>query len=214
MSIRVCIVEDDREIRQLISELIVDSGHFEFVGGFDTAEDIIRAFNALQPDVVIIDIQLPGRSGIDCIRELKLKHPQTQFLVLTIFEDNDRVFDALLAGATGYLLKNSDMNNIVESILSIHKGESPMSGVIARKLVNNLNNRRQSSAYADMLTERERQIVDLLARGFRYKDIAEKVFISVETVRTHIRNIYEKLQVNSRTEAVNVIYPVKDIKSS
>lgn len=214
MSIRVCIVEDDREIRQLISELIVDSGYFEFVGGFDTAEDIIRAYSALQPDVVIIDIQLPGRSGIDCIRELKLKHPQTQFLVLTIFEDNDRVFDALLAGATGYLLKNSDMNNIVESILSIHKGESPMSGVIARKLVNNLNNRRQSSAYADMLTERERQIVDLLARGFRYKDIAEKVFISVETVRTHIRNIYEKLQVNSRTEAVNVIYPDKDIKPS
>lgn len=206
MSIRVCLVEDDREIRQLLSDLILESDKFDFLGGFETAEDLMRAFQKLQPDVVIMDLQLPGRSGTECIRELKLKRPDTQFLVCTVFEDNERVYDALLAGATGYMLKSSDSLRIIDAISSVYKGESPMSGVIARKVIDNFTSRKKSSEYAEKLTEREREIVELLSRGYRYKEIAAQLGLSTETVRTHIRNVYEKLQVGTRTEAINKIY--------
>src|SRR5688572_4386125 len=174
MTLRVCLVEDDREIRQLLSDLILESGQFDFLGGFETAEDLMRAFQKLQPDVVLMDLQLPGRSGIECIRELKLKRPETQFLVCTVFEDNERVYDALLAGATGYMLKSSDSQKIIEAISSVFKGESPMSGVIARKVIENFTMRKKAPEYVDKLTEREREIVDFLARGYRYKEIASQ----------------------------------------
>jgi DNA-binding NarL/FixJ family response regulator len=206
MAIKVCLVEDDREIRQLISDMIVAEGHFDFLGGFDTAEDMIRVFGKLQPDVVLMDLQLPGRNGIECIRELKLHRPTTQFLVYTVFEDNEKVYEALLAGATGYLLKSSDIRNVAEAITSVHKGESPMSGVIARKVIENLTQRRRSKEFTELLTERERQILEFLSRGFRYKEIAAELHLSTETVRTHIRNVYEKLQVGTRTDAINKIY--------
>lgn len=206
MAIKVCLVEDDREIRQLISEMIVVSDQFDFLGGFDTAEDLIRVFDKLNPNVVLMDLQLPGRNGIECIRELKLKKPQTQFLVYTVFEDNEKVYDALLAGATGYLLKSSDIRNVVDAILSVYRGESPMSGVIARKVIENLTSRKKSKEYTEKLTERERQILEFLAKGFRYKEIASELNISTETVRTHIRNIYEKLQVGNRMDAVNKVF--------
>ncbi|MBS3913758.1 MAG: response regulator transcription factor [Bacteroidetes bacterium] len=206
MAIGVCIVEDDREIRELLSDLVLASGQFDFLGGFETAEDLMRAFRKLQPDVVLMDLQLPGRSGIECIRELKLKRPETQFLVCTVFEDNERVYEALLAGATGYMLKSSDGNSLIEAISSVHRGESPMTGVIARKVIENFTKRKPSVDYAEKLTEREREIVEYLSRGFRYKEIASQLGLSTETVRTHIRNVYEKLQVGTRTEAINKIY--------
>lgn len=206
MAVRVCLVEDDREIRQLISDLILVSGQFEFLGGFDTAEDLIRVFDKLRPDVVLMDLQLPGRNGIECIRELKLKAPEVQFLVCTVFDDNERVFDALMAGATGYMLKSGDSSNIVDAIQSVYRGESPMSGVIARKVIDRFSARKRSADYNEKLTERERQIVEYLAKGFRYKEIAAELNLSIETVRTHIRNVYEKLQVGTRIEAINKIY--------
>lgn len=206
MPLKVCLVEDDREIRQLMSDLVVAAGEFDFLGGFETAEDLMRVFDKLQPDVVLMDLQLPGRNGTECIRELKIQRPETQFLVCTVFEDNERIYDALLAGATGYLLKSSDSGNIVHAIHSVSRGESPMSGVIARKVIENFTSRKKAKDYYDLLTEREREIIEHLSKGYRYKEIAAKLNLSTETVRTHIRNVYEKLQVGTRTEAINKIY--------
>lgn len=206
MPIKICLVEDDREIRQLMSDMVLVSGEFDFLGGFETAEDLIRVFEKLNPDVVLMDLQLPGRTGTECIRELKIKRPQTQFLVCTVFEDNENIYDALLAGATGYLLKSSDSNNIIDAIHSVNRGESPMSGVIARKVIENFTIRKKNQDYFHLLTEREREIIEHLSKGFRYKEIATHLNLSTETVRTHIRNVYEKLQVGTRTEALNKIF--------
>lgn len=206
MPVKVCLVEDDRDIREMMTELVMQSDQCEVCGSFETAEELLKNVVALMPDVVLTDLQLPGRSGIDLIRELKLKYPKMQFLVCTVFEDNEKIYDALCAGATGYLLKSADARNIVENILGVYRGESPMSGTIARKVIENFYQRKKTSSYSDLLTEREREIVEYLSKGYRYKEIAAETNISVETVRTHIRNIYEKLQVNTRTEALNRVF--------
>lgn len=205
MAVKVCLVEDDEAIREMMTDLVRRSEHCTVLGSYATAEELMK-HSGTMPDVVLTDLQLPGRSGVDMIREMKVRFPEMQFLVCTIFEDNERIYDALIAGATGYLLKSSDAGNIVENILSVYKGESPMSGTIARKVIENLYHRKKNTQYSDLLTERERGILEYLSRGYRYKEIAAESNISVETVRTHIRNIYEKLQVNSRTAALNRVY--------
>jgi DNA-binding NarL/FixJ family response regulator len=140
------------------------------------------------------------------VKELKIKYPETQFLICSVFEDNDNIFDALCAGATGYMLKSTDLNKLIQSIVEVNRGESPMSGSIARKVIGIFQNRKTSDEYLKLLSEREREILDFLARGLRYKEIASRINVSIETVRTHIRNIYEKLQVSSRTDALNKVF--------
>jgi DNA-binding NarL/FixJ family response regulator len=206
MPIRICIVEDDPIIREGLVEVIRNSENCNLLDAFETAEELMAQFRALQPEVVLMDIQLPGRSGIECVSELKAKYPKTQFLIISVFEDNENIFDALCAGATGYLLKSNDSQKLVQSINEIYRGESPMSGTIARKVIGSFQHTKKSSDYFNILSEREREILDYLSRGFRYKEIASRISLSTETVRTHIHNIYGKLQVSSRTDALNKVF--------
>ena len=206
MPIRICIVEDDPIIREGLVEVIRNSENCNLLDAFETAEELMAQFRALQPEVVLMDIQLPGRSGIECVSELKAKYPKTQILIISVFEDNENIFDALCAGATGYLLKSNDSQKLVQSINEIYRGESPMSGTIARKVIGSFQYTKKSSDYFNILSEREREILDYLSRGFRYKEIASRISLSTETVRTHIHNIYGKLQVSSRTDALNKVF--------
>ena len=202
MPIRVAIVEDLDEIRNGLAYLIGASDGFDCVATFTNAEDALRELPRLRPDTVLMDVGLPGMSGIACIRELKQDVPDIQFMMLTVFEDDETIFQSLQAGATGYILKKTPPAKILESLKDLHDGGSPMSGEIARKVVQAFQKMGQSKKEVENLTAREQEILSYLAKGYRYKEIAEALFVSVETVRTHIRNIYEKLQVRSRTEAV------------
>lgn len=204
--INVGIIEDEKEIRQSLELLISGSEGFVCKHSFSNAEDAIKALPALKLDVVLTDINLPGKSGIDCIRELKPVCPDTHFLICTTFEDSESVFSALKAGATGYLTKTIRPSKLLDSIVDVYNGGSPMSSHIARKVVTSFKVSDVNPELAK-LTNREKEILDLLSKGLRYKEIADKIFLSTETVRTHIRNIYEKLQVNSRIEAVNKVFP-------
>lgn len=205
MKIRVAIIEDEIEIRQSLSLIIDGSEGFECKNCFSNAEDAIESIPKLELDVVLTDINLPGKSGIECISELKPKCPNINFLICTSFEDSETVFKALKAGASGYLTKTTQPSKLLDSIVEIYNGGSPMSSHIARKVVSSFN-QVQASTDLEKLTSREKEILELLSKGLRYKEIADKLFLSTETVRTHIRNIYEKLQVNSRTDALNMVY--------
>lgn len=203
--IRVAIVEDIQEIREGISYLINTAEGFECLLQFENAEDALKALSDSPVDVVLMDIHLPGMSGIECVEKLKAQHPSMQFLMCTVYEDDDFVFDALQKGATGYLLKKTPAAKIIEAIEEIHNGGSPMSASIARRVIESFR-KSSSNPWLELLTQRERELLELLSKGFRYKEIAAQLFLSTETVRTHIRNIYQKLQVQSRTEALNKIY--------
>lgn len=162
----------------------------------------LRAFPPLTPDVVLMDIKLPGMSGIECVLRLKQLLPTVQVLMLTTYEDSDLIFNSLRAGASGYLLKKTHPAEILQAIGQVHDGGSPMSVHVARKLVNHFQQIPQPALEVEQLTPREREILDLLAKGYRYKEIVDHLNISLSTVRTHIRAVYEKLHVQSRTEAV------------
>lgn len=205
MEIKVAIIEDNPEIRDNL-ELLLSSDGFVCLKAFENAEDAIREMPDLNPDVAIVDVHLPKLSGIECITALKAICLSTQFLIFTIFEDDDTVFNALKAGATGYLLKNTPPDKLLSSIVEIYQGGSPMTGKIARKIIQSFSASQSSGSELSQLTQRENEILLHLSKGYRYKEIAVKLFISTETVRTHIRNIYEKLQVESRTEALNKYY--------
>jgi DNA-binding NarL/FixJ family response regulator len=207
MSIRFCIVEDDELIREGFTQVLSNADGLEFIASYSSAEAFMKDIRTSRPDVVLMDIQLPGRSGIECVLEMKSKYPAIQFLICSVFDDNDNIYDALCAGATGYLLKSCNADQLVNSIFEIHRGESPMSGTIARKVIANFHGSKKANEYLELLSEREREILELLSRGFRYKEIADKLSLSVETIRTHIRNIYLKLQVSSRTDAINKVFP-------
>lgn len=203
MKIKVGIVEDEKQIRESLMILINGSEGFSCIHGYESAEAAIADIPNQDIDVVLMDIHLPGIDGIGCITNLKPKCPAIQFLMCTSFEDTDSVFRALKAGATGYLTKTTQPSKILDAIVEVYKGGSPMSSHIARKVVATFQSGTQESTELQKLTEREKEILYLLSDGLRYKEIADKLFLSTETVRTHIRNIYEKLQVNSRTEALN-----------
>lgn len=203
----VAIVEDDPEIRELMKDLIPLAGDIECVHDFERAEDFMKKFRDMIVDVVLMDITLPGIDGIQCVRESKAKRPEVQFLMCTSHNDAGRTFDSLCAGATGYLLKNSTPEQIFQAIRDIHQGGSPMSSEIARMVVNSFPNKKQDQSILEMLTTREQEIIHELAKGYSYKEIATKLLISIETVRTYLRKIYEKLQVNSKMEAVNKVFP-------
>lgn len=200
MSIRVSIIEDDAALRQAILESIAGDPRFLIVGDYASAEAAIKQLPQDAPDVVLSDINLPGLSGIDCVRKLKPRMPKTQFVMLTVYEDPERIFQALAAGATGYLVKRASRGELLEAISSVHRGESPMSSGIARKVVASFQ--RVEPTEADKLSPREKQVIELLAQGFLYKEIADQLQLSIPTVNGYIRSIYEKLQVHSRSQAV------------
>lgn len=206
--ITVAIVEDDKEISAHLQEIVNNVDDFTLVGAFGSVELFEKKISELLPDVVLLDIGLPGKSGMDFLPEAKKLSASSQFLMCTVFDDEEKIFECLKRGATGYIVKSSSPDAIVAAIRDIAGGGSPMSATIARKVVGAFRGTQQS-AELEQLTAREREILLLLDQGLRYKEIAEKIFLSVETVRTHIRNIYIKLQVQSRTEALNKLHPKK-----
>ncbi len=207
MPIRVAIVEDDVELRRSFEEAITQAGDLVLVGSYGHAEGFVQRPEGLDGlDVVLMDIQLPGISGIDCITDRKPRNERVQYLVITVFEDNTNLLNALCAGATGYLLKTATGAELADAVRSIHAGGSPMSMAIARMLVNTVPRKKTNTTLLGSLTPRERDMLDLLAEGYRYKEIADKLDLSIETVRTYIRSVYTKLQVHSRTEALNKLY--------
>lgn len=199
--INVAIVEDIDEIRFGLATLISGSPGFKCVGTYATAEEALAAIPRHRVDVVLMDIELPGMSGIECIRKLKAKMPDLQIMMLTVFEDEEKIFQSLRAGASSYLLKKTPPAKLLEAIEELHRGGSPMSAGVARKVVHAFQHQQDSPDETQNLSAREKEILSLLARGYRYKEIADALFISVETVRTHLHRIYEKLHVRSRTEA-------------
>lgn len=206
MSINVSVVEDIKEIREGLCALINGSEGFKCKSCFPNAESALKEIMDDEPDVILMDIGLPGMSGIDCIRKLKSKDQEIQIIVLTVYEDDDHIFEAIIAGASGYLLKKTPPAKLLEAIQDIRNGGSPMSGQIARKVISTFQSINRSSNETVNLTLREQEILSNLAKGYRYKEIADKLYISIETVRTHLRNIYEKLHVRSRTEATLKFY--------
>ncbi|HJS53102.1 MAG TPA: response regulator transcription factor [Chitinophagaceae bacterium] len=203
MGITLAIVEDLDEVRDGLKNFISLSQDFKVLDTFKTAEEAAYDLPKLKPDIVIMDINLPGMNGIECIREIKGKIPNTQFMMFTVYENDEKVFEALKAGASGYLLKNTGLVQLIESLKELHNGGSPMSSNIARKLVTLFRNEQKERTNLDVLSNRENEILQLLAKGLLYKEIAEQLSISVSTVRQHIHHIYEKLHVQNRTEAIN-----------
>lgn len=201
----IVIIEDDEAIRNYLIALIAGSGEFNLTAAFSNAEEAAIFFEkdlGNHVDLLLSDIQLPGKSGIDFIGWLKPLRPDIQCMVLSVYDDADRVFKALKAGASGYILKNTPANKLIEALQDLQKGGSPMSSQIARKVVTAF---QQDIPYADpqeTLSLREKEVLEWLSKGFSYKEIAAKLFISIETVRTHIRNIYEKLHAQNRAEAL------------
>ncbi|MBX3163042.1 MAG: response regulator transcription factor [Bacteroidetes bacterium] len=203
--ITVGIIEDEKEISESMRTLINGSEGFSCLHTFGSAEEAIKKLPDLNLNVVLTDIHLPGKTGIEAVTELKPKCPATQFLICTSYEDSDSVFKALQSGATGYLTKTTQPSKLLDAIIDVYKGGSPMSSNIARKIVSSFQITEKSAEY-EKLSPREQEILDLLSKGLRYKEIADKISLGTETVRTHIRNMYHKLQVNSRTEALNKVY--------
>lgn len=201
----IVIIEDDEKIRNYLGALLAGSGEFNLKASFIGAEEAIEYFAAgLGNDIelVLTDLQLPGKSGIEFIGWLKPSRPDIQFMVLSVYDDADRVFKALQAGATGYVLKNTSSNKLIESLIDLRKGGSPMSSQIARKVVMAFH---QQTAYVDAkdsLSDRENEVLAWLSKGYSYQEIADHLFIAIDTVRTHIRNLYEKLQVRNKREAL------------
>ena len=203
MSISLSIVEDLDEVREGLKQFISLNPEFKVLDTFKTAEEALYDIPRLQPDIVIMDINLPGMNGIDCIREIKNKVPRTQFMMFTVYENDEKVFEALKAGASGYLLKNTGLVQLIEALQELHNGGSPMSANIARKLVTVFREKENSEIPVEALSKRETEILQLLSKGLLYKEIADQLSISTSTVRQHIHKIYEKLHVQNRTEAIN-----------
>ena len=206
MSISIAIVEDLDEVRDGLKNFISLSTDFIIVGAYKTGEEACSQLPGVAADIVIMDINLPGINGIECIRQVKDKSPSTQFMMFTVYENDEKVFEALKAGASGYLLKNTGLLQIVESVKELYEGGSPMSANIARKLVNAFHQSSKDTSPIDILSNRENEILQLLAKGLLYKEIADQLQISTGTVRQHIHNIYEKLHVQNRTEAINKLF--------
>lgn len=198
----IVIVEDDDALREAIGELIGSSGHWKLVANFRDAEEALEAIPTLSPRVVLMDIQLPGMSGIECVARLMESSPSLLVMMVTVYDNNDRIFDALAAGASGYLLKRDVTKKLLESLDELLAGGSPMSGVIARKVVKHFKKEPVPLEVDVKLTPRESEILDLLVKGHLYKEIAEECGIGVETVSSHLQNVYKKLHVRTRTEAV------------
>jgi DNA-binding NarL/FixJ family response regulator len=209
--ISVCIVDDNNELRAALEEIISMSDGYKCAGTMSTADDAIRKLPLLKPDVVLMDINLgSGDTGIDCVRELKPIMPSTNFMMCTVYEEDEKIFEALNAGASGYILKKTAPGKLLEAIRELYQGGAPMSSQIARKVVAAFQKHTTTTGTTEnelaTLSNREKEILELLSRGLMYKEIAAALFISQETVRKHVYHVYEKLHVGNRVEAVNKFY--------
>lgn len=202
MPINVAIVEDNRGTRESLKELLGRARGLCCVGAHPNGEEALQRIPGERPDVVLMDINLPGISGIECVARLKAQSPTIQVLMLTTYEESDLIFDSLRSGASGYLLKNMVPAELIQAIEQVHAGGAPMSMQIARKVVAHFQKIKQPSSEMEKLTKREQEILALLARGYLYKEIGDQLGISLSTVRAHLHTVYEKLHVQSRTEAV------------
>ena len=209
MPIPISIVEDNDKLRGTLAKVIGRAEGFRFVSDYSNAEDALADLPKVKPEVVLMDINLPGMNGVECVRKLKALLPQVQVMMLTVYEDTESIFNALAAGANGYLLKRTPTKELIDAIREVHRGGSPMTTNIARLVVQSFQKPVPAPATGGApggdlaeLSEREQQVLDLLAQGLIYKEIADKLNIGYETVHTYIRRIYEKLQVRTRTEAV------------
>ena len=201
--ITVCIVEDLEDIRHGLAAIINMTDGYKVLRTFPNAEEAVEQLSLLQPDIVVMDINLPGMSGIECIRRLHEKNRSIQFMMFTIYENSDIVFEALKVGATGYILKNSSPTKIIESLKELYQGGSPMNPEIAKKLV------MRFQTFSDNeynLTPKEQKIPELMSKGYLYKEIAGELNNTVNTIKQHIRHIYEKLHVQNKAEAINKMY--------
>lgn len=202
MATSVSIVEDNDQLRATLARVIGRAEGFRCLGQYASAEEALKALPTDRPEVVLMDINLPGMNGVECVRQLKPLLPDTQVIMLTVYEDTENIFNALAAGAAGYLLKRTPREELLAAIRDVCRGGSPMTTHIARKVVQSFQKGGASTQPTENLSAREQEVLDLLSQGFLYKEIAEKLGISYETVHTYIRRIYEKLQVRTRTEAV------------
>lgn len=209
--ITVAVVEDREQYRQAIERIFAQKPDLKLVGMYTSAENLLEFVPVkLKPDIILMDIELPGITGVEAVEILQTANPEIEIIILTIYEDNENVFNALRAGALGYILKTASADEIYNAIVELKDGGSPMSDGIARKVARffreyhlpPLKETRHSSPKEALLSPREKEVMDLLAKGYRYKEIADTLFIAQETVRKHIHNIYKKLQVSSRTEAI------------
>lgn len=213
MVISVVIVEDNHDIRQALEQIIGMDDGFKLVGSCVNGEEAMIRIPKLNPDIVLIDINLGGISGIECVRSLKERYPEMLFMMCTVLEENDKIFEALTAGASGYILKKTAPAKLLEAIRELSEGGAPMSSQIARKIVSAFQDKSiDHTPYStntdslDLLSKREKEILEFLAKGLLYKEIAEQILISAETVKKHVYHIYEKLHVTNRIEAVNRYY--------
>jgi DNA-binding NarL/FixJ family response regulator len=202
MPITVSIVEDNEQLRATLARVLNRSEGLKCLSHYADAESALQGLPKDRPQVVLMDINLPGMNGVECVRKLKSLAPATQVVMLTVYEDTENIFNALAAGAAGYLLKRTKTAELLDAIREVHSGGSPMTTHIARKVTQSFQRAGPSSKPTENLSEREQEVLDCLSHGFLYKEIAEKLGISYETVHTYIRRIYEKLQVRTRTEAV------------
>jgi len=209
MTITVCIVDDNKDIRSALEQIIIMSDGYRLLGSFPSAEEAIEKIPALSPQVVLMDINLGGMSGIECVRRLKPVHPDILYMMCTVYEEDEKIFEALSAGANGYILKKTAPGKLLEAIKELSEGGAPMSSQIARKVVAAFRGKTVSDGLVqedksiNVLSGREKEILEHLSKGLLYKEIANNLFISPETVRKHVYHIYEKLHVNNRVEAVN-----------
>jgi DNA-binding NarL/FixJ family response regulator len=213
MDISICIVDDNKDIRSALEQIVLMSDGYQLLGSFGTAEQALQQIPLLRPDIALMDINLgEGESGIDCVRQLKVEHPEILFMMCTVYEDDEKIFEALTAGASGYILKKTAPHKLLEAIRELQEGGAPMSSQIARKVVNAFLKNKPietgigENAALSVLSNREKEILELLAKGMLYKEIAASLFISQETVRKHVYHIYEKLHVNNRVEAINKFF--------
>ncbi len=202
VNLRLCLIEDDARVRGLMVSWLQREAGFEVAAHYGSTEAALANLPDVRPDIVLVDINLPGQSGIECVRQLKPQLPATQFAMVTVYEDADRIFQALAVGATGYLLKQTPRTELIAAIRELHAGGSPMSTNIARKVVQSFHRAPAAPAAEAVLAPRERQVLDELVRGLLYKEIADALGISMGTLHTYIRRIYEKLHVRSRAQAV------------
>ena len=202
VAIAISIVEDDAQARKILAGWVSHAPGFHLSGDWGDAEAALAALPERKPNVVLMDINLPGMSGVEAVKKLKPALPETQFVMLTVYEDADHIYNALAAGATGYLLKETPRQELLNALEDVHRGGSPMTSNIARKVVQSFGHSGASAPDGDELSPREQEVLDLLARGYLYKEIAERLNISVPTVNTYVRRMYEKLHVRSRAQAV------------
>jgi DNA-binding NarL/FixJ family response regulator len=212
MDINVCIVDDNKDIRSALEQIITMSDGYNLVGSCPNAEEALVHIPIIQPHIVLMDIDLgEGDNGIQVVKKLKSAYPEILFMMCTVYEDDEKIFEALSAGANGYIVKKTAPHRLLEAISELQQGGAPMSSQIARKVVNAFQLRTPEPASAkspdlNTLSPREKEILELLAKGLLYKEIAGQLFISQETVRKHVYHIYEKLHVNNRVEAINKFF--------